>query len=168
MDVKAIIKNQDTSAFSDLNDDDFDSALIELVYNHLYERKLDSLNYVQQVIYLCSKIEDYCQADSILEILEEPQVFHALPQIPQAFEEIGAEKTADLMREFAEIMSSLSDIESDEIPDLDMIVENWEIEEKISEIDDKIADYPDGNMRALFRAYLESNENYGKTFDSLS
>lgn len=156
--INEIIRNKDIAAM--LDDSLFEDAFIQLLYQHFYEADFSRLNHTQRILVLCTKLEDYCQADSITEIFEDG-MYGYISEMYQALLEIKAVFTAELFKEFMDITADLN-ISDGEIPDFDEAVSD-----KIYEIDSKISDYPDGLFIDLFKAYLTEKENAAELFENI-
>lgn len=147
-----IIKTKDSNSLLSLDEWDLEECLIKLVYDYFSEMPFESLNNEQKVIFLCVILEDTCQADSIFSLAED-EIFLKLPEMHKALIDIGALKTAAYLNEFINLIPN-DTFEHSKIPEWNWFFENSEREEKISEIDSKIADYPDGYMRTIYHNYI--------------
>ena len=145
-----IVEAQDINALFKLNDNsDFSIALHEILVNR-YEKSTDNLNPIELNLFLAMHLENAGQADSILTFLQEwfPQysekVIHSLT-------EIGAIKSSKIIKQAVDILpkdgswffNSSNETEQNFMRKLDVAFSN----------------YPDGNMRDLYRNYADKNRD---------
>lgn len=164
--IKSIIESKDVNALLSLDEYDFGDFLTELNYTYFSEMPFEKLNHEQKVLFLCMKLEDACQADTITSLAEDGDMLLKLPEIRSAHEEIGAPETAGLIQNFIDLLPD-NTFEASVIPDWDWFFENEEREDKISEIDGDITDYPDGVMRNVFRRYCSDKSVAEKILSGL-
>lgn len=149
-----IIETKNVAAFIDLNDNDMESCFIELFYQYFYEMGFQNLNSIQKTLFLCMVLEDHCQADGILSLTEEEELFFLLPQMVKALSDIEALNTANAVQRFIDFLPN-GTFENHVIPEWGwfMADENYNVIEKI---DSDICNYPDGLLRGLYRKFLLS------------
>ena len=140
-----IISDKDVNRLLALSDDDKESFLIHLMYNCFCNMQLDEMNHAQRTLYLAMKLEDSCQADSLVSLAEEKEVFLALNDMKAALLELGAMKTAGLLAEFILL------VPDNTVPEWSWFDERTDV---IDKIDSEIGDYPDGAMRKLYVKYI--------------
>ncbi len=150
--ISDIITSRDEAAFANLSEYEMSDCFIELMYNHFYSMEFEAMNHTQKTLFLCMVLEDHCQADGILSLTEEENLFFLMPEMKGALTEISAVKTAQALQEFIDYMPQQT-FENHIIPEWD-----WFMDEKNSEviesIDSKISNYPDGLLRVLYREYV--------------
>lgn len=156
--AKKIIETKDVNSFSRLNDEDMESCFIELLYQHFYKMPFQELNYVQRTLFLCMVLEDHCQADGILSVTEEDELFFLLPQTKKALLDIQAPNTAKALQEFMDFLPD-GTFEKQIIPEWDWFMDK-ENRTVIERIDSEISDYPDGLMRGLYRKFVLSMPDF--------
>lgn len=147
-----IILNEDVEKLHALSDDEKEELMSELVYEYLPTKSLKEMNEVQKTLYLAWTLEDACQADSLLSLSEEEELFLALPETKKALEALGAFQSAALLSEFIALLPVGS------IPEWDWFFEE-EREDIIERIDGGLCDYPDGVMCDFYITYLSKPEN---------
>lgn len=144
-----IISEKDVKSLLDLSDNDKENFLIYFMYNRLCNIPLDEMNHAQRTLYLAMKLEDACQADSLLSLSEEEEVFLALNDMKSALDELGAVKTAKALEGF------ISLVPENKVPEW-----SWFFEEErgaiIERLDGEISDYPDGLMSELYVKYISN------------
>ena len=140
-----IISERDVNTLLDLGDNDKENFLIYFMYNRLCNIPLAEMNHSQRTLYLAMKLEDACQADSLTSLVEEKDVFLALPEMKSALEELGAVKTADLLGKLILI------VHENTVPEWSWFDENADV---IELLDGDIADYPDGLMKNFYLKYI--------------
>lgn len=156
-DVKRIIETGDAAAFRALNEEDMESCLIELLYQHFYRMDFQQLNPVQKTIFLCMVLEDHCQADGLLSVTDDENLFFLLPQMKSALLAIQAPATAEALQEFIDFLPE-GTFTNRCLPEWEWFMEP-ENSAVCKEIDDRISNYPDGLMRGLYRKFLLSAES---------
>lgn len=159
-----IIKNKDVRSLVALGTRDAANVCVSLVYSHF--SKYDSLNHEQKILLLCVRLEDACQADSILSLSEEEELFLRLPDICKAHEEIGAPKTAALIKQFMDLLPEET-FSSSKVPAWEWFFEDEARNQKINDIDGQICNYPDGFMRELYHRYLAKDGVAAKLFENI-
>ena len=150
--ISYIIKTKKYEIIKELKCSELYDLIIELNYNYYSKMNYEELNSEQKTLYLCMSLEDACQADSIIS-LRENKIMYLMPEMYEALLEIGATKTAELIKEFMELLPKKC-FENKKLPDIDWFFENEKRTKQIQDIDDKIADYPDGNMKNLYQKYI--------------
>ena len=128
--------------------------LIALQYQYFLSMPFEKLNPVQRLFSLCMRLEDSCQADSILSLTEEKEDFLRLPQMYRAYLEMGAPKTAQAIRRMIGLMPERT-FEDGIVPEWEWFFADPEREKQIKAIDNEIAGYPDGVMHELYKSYLQ-------------
>lgn len=128
--------------------------LIALQYRHLILVPFEKLNPTQQLFCLCMRLEDACQADSILSLTDEKADFLRLPRMYEAYLEMGAPKTARALRRMIGLMPE-GTFEEGIVPEWKWFFADPKREKQIKEIDSEIAGYPDGVMHELYKSYLQ-------------
>lgn len=156
-----IIRDRDFEALTALSDSEKEDFLITLVYDHLSEKPLAEMNEVQRTLFLASRLEDVCQADSLPSLSEDEEVFLALPEIKAAYEKLGAVKTAELLGEFIKLVPDGT------VPEWEWFFEP-ERKDIINRIDSAICNYPDGVMRNFYTAYISDPRNAELLLDGLA
>lgn len=154
--IRKIIRDQDTETFCSLNEDDMDSCFIELLYKHFYKMGFQKLNDIQKTLFLCMVLEDHCQADGVLSLTEENEIFFLLPEIHQALLDIQAPKTAAMLQKFIDFMPT-GTFKNGIIPEWDWFMDDANAP-VFKDIDSVISDYPDGLMRGLYRDFILSDK----------
>ena len=145
-----IVEEQDIDSLFLLKDNsDFSIALHEILVNK-YEKSHDNLNPIELNLFLTMHLENAGQADSILTFLQEwfPQYSD---NVIKSLKQIGAVKSSEIIRQAVEILpkdgswfyNSASEIEQD----------------LMSKLDREFSNYPDGNMRDLYRQYADKHRN---------
>ena len=112
-----------------------------------------NMTHPQRVIFLCVMIENAGQADMISEFFESYPTYY--DEVVSALTEIGAVKSAELIR------SAINLIPKEGVFSLDEESEEWE---KIMDIDEKFAFYPDGLLAILYFCYVHKHK---KDFEDL-
>ncbi len=156
-----IISNHDTKRLLALNDSEKENFLLTLIYDYLSGKSLAEMNEVQKTLFLASRLEDACQADSLVSLSEDGEIFLALPEIKGAYEKLDAFKTAELLGEF------ISLVPGGVIPEWDWFFEP-ERKDIINRIDGGICDYPDGVMSHLYIEYISLPKNAEMLLDGLA
>lgn len=157
-----IVKNKNVSLFKSLNKKEFDQVLIKLQYDYFCYIPFEKLNHEQRVLYLCMSLEDACQADTIFSLYEDG-IMLQMPAIYDALMEIGAPKTAKLVKEFINLLPE-NTFKDMKLPDQNWFWETFEREEQIGNIDREISNYPDGNMREIYYQYVMKDDIAEKLF----
>ena len=116
-----------------LEEDEADGFLIALQYQHFLSMPFEKLNPTQRLFSLCMRLEDLCQADSILSLADGKEDFLRLPQIYEAYIEMGAPKTAQAIRRMIELMPERT-FEDGAVPAWDWFFADPERERQIKEI----------------------------------
>ncbi|MGN1102363.1 MAG: hypothetical protein ACI4RG_09235 [Huintestinicola sp.] len=147
MDIEKIISQKDHTALLQLDDDSLDDLLMQLIYESFGEAFPERLNDVQMNIYLCSRLEDSVQADTLYSFVEDGMGEY-LVRTAEAYENIGAPETAALIRKAAELIPQ--EVIDGEEPDDELL-------DKLMELDSSIGDYPDGIMRDIYRQYARAH-----------
>lgn len=147
-----IIENKDTYELL-VSRDDFEFILVKLVYSKYINIPFKDLNYTQRVLFLCMRLEDCCQVDSIYRFIEDGLAFY-IEDTVKAFEQIGANETAVLMRRLAEILPKAV-LEGDEnaVHEFLFHCDDVNLKIEIDKIDAEISDYPDGALNDLYYEY---------------
>lgn len=159
-DFQEIISKHDTKRLLALGDSEKENFLLVLIYDYLSEKPLAELNEVQRTLFLASRLEDVCQADSLPSLSEDEEIFLALPEIKTAYEKLGAVKTAELLGEFISIVPA-------------GVVPEWEWfsaperKDIINKIDGGICNYPDGAMSRYYVEYISVPQNAEMLLDGL-
>lgn len=159
-DFQDIISKHDTKRLLSLGDSEKENFLLVLIYDHLSEKPLAELNEVQKTLFLASRLEDICQADSLSSLSEDEEIFLALPEIKTAYETLGAVRTAELLGEFIRLVP-------------EGFVPEWkwfsapERKDIIKRIDGEICDYPDGVMSNYYIEYMSMPQNAEMLLDGL-
>lgn len=156
-DVKRIIETGDAAAFRALNEEEMESCLIELLYQHFDRMDFQQLNPVQRTIFLCMVLEDHCQADGLLSLTDDENLFFLLPQIKSALLAIEAPATAEALQEFIDFLPA-GTFENHCMPEWDWFMEP-ENSAVFEEIDSRISSYPDGLLRGLYRKFVLSADS---------
>lgn len=156
-DVKRIVETGDAAAFRTLNEEDMESCLIELLYRHFYWMDFQQMNSVQKTIFLCMVLEDHCQADGLLSLTDDENLFFLLPQMKSALLAIEAPATAAALQEFIDFLPE-GTFANRCMPEWEWFIEP-ENSPVFEEIDSRISEYPDGLMRGLYRKFLLSAES---------
>lgn len=146
-----IISNGDVKHLLALSNDEKQDFIMQLMYGSLGNMQLDEMNHAQRTLYLAMRLEDTCQADALPSLSEEEEIFLALPEMKSALEELGAVKTAELLKEF------ISLVPVDVVPEWDWFFAD-ERKSIISRLDSEISSYPDGLMSGLYVAYISKPE----------
>lgn len=149
--LRDIIKAKDTKRLLALEARNVVNVCAELVYSYFLE--YERLNHQQKVLYLCVKLEDACQADTILSLSEDEALFLHMPDICKAYEEIGAPKTAVLINQFIELLPA-GTFTNSTIPEWKWFFEDQARSQTINEIDGQICNYPDGVMKNIYHSYV--------------
>lgn len=147
-----IILNEDVEKLLALSADEKEELMSELVYEYLPAKSLTKMNEVQKTLYLAWTLEDACQADSLLSLSEEEELFLALPETKKALEALGAFQSAALLGELIALLPAGI------VPEWDWFFEE-EREDIIERIDSKLCDYPDGVMCDFYITYCSKPEN---------
>lgn len=150
--IRGIIENQDVKGLLALDDGEKEELLFELIYDRLTEKPLAEMNETQKTLYLASKLEDVCQADSLPSMSENEEIFLALPDIKLSLERLGAVKTAGFLEKF------ISLVPAGTVPEWEWFFEA-ERKDIIAQIDSGICNYPDGTMLKLYVAYISDPQN---------
>lgn len=136
-----------------LDADGLRELLNELMYEHWIEMPCDKLNEVQRVLFLCLSLEDACQADSLLSLTDNEDVFFALPELCAHLQTLGAIETARALQGFVGLLPKKTFS--------DRVMPAWEWFGKsklrawrIKKYDARISDYPDGAMKVLYHRYI--------------
>ncbi len=158
--INNIIKTKDALTLSNLNEYDMISFLIELVHNHYYDMPFESMNDEIKILFSCWTLENFCQADYILDITEEEALFFNMKETCNALRKINAPKTADELQKFIDIMPE-GTFENRVIPAWEWFFEE-ERKNIIKSINSEISNYPDGLMRGLYHKYIISDINIAK------
>ena len=146
-----IISNGDVQHLLALSNDEKQDFIMKLMYGPLSSMQLDEMNHVQRTLYLAMRLEDTCQADALPSLSEEEEIFLALPEMELALEELGAMKTAELLKEF------ISLVPAGIVPEWNWFFAN-ERKSIIGRLDSEISSYPDGLMSGLYVAYISKPE----------
>lgn len=150
--IRGIIENQDVKGLLALDNGEKEDFLFALIYDCLTEKSLAEMNETQKTLFLASKLEDVCQADSLPSLSEDEEIFLALPDIKISLERLGAVKTAGLLEEF------MSLVPAGTVPEWEWFFEA-ERKDIIAQIDSGICNYPDGTMINLYVAYISDPQN---------
>lgn len=156
-----IIRDRDFEALTALSDSEKEDFLITLVYDHLSKKPLAEMNEVQKTLFLASRLEDTCQADSLPSLSEDEEIFLALPDIKAVYEKLGAVKTAEFLGEFIGL------VPANTVPEWDWFFAS-ERKEIINRLDSAICSYPDGVMRNFYTAYISDPRNAKLLLDGLA
>lgn len=151
-----IIRERDAATLCALNEDDLWDVLMCLWCDHFHDMPLAELNEVQLRYFLCMELENTCQADSILNLTDEDDIFFSLPRMYQSLLEIGAPQTAQALKEFMELMPD-GTFDSRVMPEWKWFFADPEREKEIAQIESIIADYPDGPMIDLYYRGITSD-----------
>lgn len=154
--INKIIKKQDAKALLGLSDDASVDFLITLTHDYFYEIPLDELNNEQRTVFLCMAFDETCQADGILSLTEDENVFFSLYETYNALLSIGAAKTADELKRFIELMPE-NTFEERIMPEWDWFFADSEREKLIKEIDSAASGYLDGLISDLLWSYCISD-----------
>ncbi len=156
-----IISKHDTKRLLALGDSEKENFLLVLNYDYLSAMPLSELNEVQKTLFLASRLEDVCQADSLPSLAEDAKIFLALPEIKSAYEKLGAVKTAALLDEF------ISLVPEGFVPEWEWFSEPQR-KDIINRIDGGICDYPDGVMSRYYVEYISVPKNAEMLLDGLA
>ena len=111
-------------------------------------QNLASMCYSKKVLALCMMLEDCGQADTILEFFDEYPNY--IDETIGALEEIGAPKSAEIIRKAKKILPtnglSFFDVADDVM---------WK---SMKELDSEFSRYPDGPTDILYRKYAEKHK----------
>ena len=155
--IQSIITQKDVTAMCGMGEYDMISVLIELTYQHFYNTPIEDLNEEQRAIFLCIALEDHIQADGLLSLTDEEELFFLMPDMRKALLRLGAPQTAEALQEFIDLMPA-GTFENRVMPEWKWFFETKERENKISQIDTFIGDYPDGVMRKMYRRYITADK----------
>lgn len=155
--IRRIISQKDSDALCSLDEYDMTEILIELTYQHYYNMPEEDLNEEQKTIFLCMALEDHVQADGILSLTDEEELFFLLPDMRKALLKLGAPRTAEALQGFMDLMPA-GTFENRVMPAWKWFFETRERENKISQIDTFIGGCPDGVMRKIYRRYITADE----------
>lgn len=155
--IKRIISQKDANVMCGMDEYDMVSVLIELTYQHYYNMPVENLNEEQKTIFLCMALEDHVQADGILSLTEEDELFFLMPDMCKALLRLGAPQTAEALQEFLDLMPA-GTFEHRVMPEWKWFFETKEREKRISQIDTFIGDYPDGVMRKIYHRYITADK----------
>lgn len=156
----SIILDRDAKGLIALDRSEKEDFLFTLIYDHLADMPIDEMNETQKTLFLASRLEDTCQADALLSLSEDEEVFLALPEIKNSLERLGAFKTAEFLDEFISLLPV------GEVPEWDWFFEA-ERDDIIKKIDSGICNYPDGPMRDLYIDYISNPENANRLLMNL-
>lgn len=160
-----IIQKQNFSEILNFEIDEFEDFIMKLMYNYFSKMKYQDLNQQQKIIYLCMKLEDACQADSILSLYENDMML-LLPEMYDSFIDIGANKTAKLIKDFIDILPQ-DTFTLSKLPEWDYFFEKEETKNKIGDIDKQISDYPDGLLINLYYKFVHIENNAQQLIENL-
>lgn len=146
-----IISNGDVKHLLALSNDEKQDFIMQLMYGPLSNMQLDEMDHAQRTLYLAMRLEDTCQADALPSLSDEEEIFLALPEMKSALEELGAVKTAELLKEF------ISLVPVGVVPEWDWFFAD-ERKSIIGRLDSEISSYPDGLMSSLYVAYISEPE----------
>lgn len=145
-----IVKDRDIDSLFLLNDnDDFSIALYEILNNQC-DYKPHTLNPTQRVLFLCMHLENAGQADSILGFLQEDFPEYAIEAVI-ALNEIGATKSAELIRQAVELLPENGSCFFDHADESSQTL--------MGKFDSEFSSYPDGLMSDLYRKYADNHRN---------
>lgn len=156
-----IIECQDVNGLLSLNDGEKEDFLFAVIYDYLAAMPLAEMNETQKTLFLASRLEDACQADSLLSLSEDEKVFLALPEMKCALEKIGSVKTARLLDEF------ISLVPESFVPEWEWFFEE-ERKDIIQKIDSGICNYPDGAMRDRYIEFISDRKNAEQLLTTLA
>lgn len=140
----------------------FLDMLMELDYSFLSKINRNELNNVQKTLFYCILLEDAVQADSIINLLEDGIIYDELKDISDAYKEIGATKTSNLVNKLKDLLNNYKDdIDSENIA----FLENEELYKKVTDIDNEICDYPDGIIADIYYNYFYNEEKINELFN---
>ncbi|MBX7227075.1 MAG: hypothetical protein K1X55_13660 [Chitinophagales bacterium] len=145
-----IVEEQDIESLFQLADNsDFSIALHEILVNK-YEKSPDNLNPIELNLFLAMHLENAGQADSILSFLQEwfPQYSD---RVISSLKEIGAIKSSEIIMKAVEILPKDGS--------WFFISANEEEQNLMGKYDSEFSNYPDGNIRDLYRQYADKNRN---------
>ena len=148
--MNKIAQEQDFDALFSLKDNsDFSITLHEILKNR-YQNSKNALSSTQLNLFLCMHLENAGQADDIFCFLQDWFPNYST-EIVRALNEIGAIKSAELIKQAIEMLpengSSFYDVADESSQAL------------MSKLDSEFANYPDGSMPDLYRKYAENNRN---------
>ncbi|MBR6563696.1 MAG: hypothetical protein IKK70_07150 [Clostridia bacterium] len=161
-DPQKIIKAKDAKALCKLNSEDFNGLAIALVYDYYLDMPFESLNADQKTLFLCMSVEDSCEADGILSLLENENVFFALPEAVDELFKISSPITAKALDKFIDLMPK-GTFENRVMPEYEWFSENAEREEAAENIEAEITEYPDGYTGELLWEYFASSIDRAKS-----
>lgn len=159
--VTEIIEQNDYLRLMELNEDEMEDVLIDLLYNHLYKKPIESMNENQLDLFLLMTLEDHCQADGLDSLSEEEELFFRMEFTYNALLRINAPQTAAALKAFIDMLPEGA-MANRVIPDWKDWFMNDANRNKIREIDSNISSYPDGLMRTLYAAYIKNNADFAK------
>lgn len=155
--IKRSISQKDAAVMCGMDEYDMTEMLIELTYQYYYNMPVEDLNEEQRTIFLCMALEDHVQADGLLSLTDEEELFFLMPDMCKALLRLGAPQTAKALQEFIDMMPA-GTFENRVMPEWKWFFETKERENKISQIDTLIGDYPDGVMRKIYRRYITAGK----------
>ncbi|MBQ8569539.1 MAG: hypothetical protein IJ446_10025 [Oscillospiraceae bacterium] len=145
--LKDIVNNKDHNAASRLDESDFMEVFYELIYGNYSEMDINEMNDIQRKIYLCPRLEDSVQADSLYSFIEDGLGYY-LKETAETFRMLGAVKTSDILDKVAEAVPE-NVLNGDE-PDEKL----WD---KLMKYDSIIGDYPDGPLTKIYFKFAQEN-----------
>lgn len=160
MNIKDIIKNKDVQKFRECMTRDFSKCFIVLRYDFLDSISYENMNSLQQTLYLCSLLDDACQADTIINFWDDDETgenFFLLPDTAEALRRIDAAISAGTLLKLINYMPA-GTFENKKMPEQKWFDadENYKF---FMGIDSVIANYPDGNITDLCRKYVMAIDN---------
>lgn len=144
-----------------LNADDLREVLNELMYSRFIEKPFDTLNGVQRTLFLCITLEDTCQADGILGLTDNEDVFFALPELCAVLKKLGAPKTARALQKFMKLLPE-DTFSKRVMPEWAWFFESTAREKRIKKYDARISGYPDGAMKTIYHRYVAETPSAAK------
>lgn len=148
-----IINEVDYKAMFDLQEDrDFGFVLSMILHKYHDLDDLRKLPHSHKVLFLCKLIEDYCQADFILNFFEEDfsryseDAYNALIEFNAPLSAKAFNEVRKIVSENTGVMNHSEDISA-------------EISDKLNEYDSIICNYSDGHFSKLYREYAEKNRS---------
>ncbi len=144
-----------------LNEDDLREVLNELMYSRFIEKPFDELNEVQRTLFLCITLEDTCQADGILGLTDNEDVFFALPELYMLLKQLGAPKTARALQKFMGLLPKET-FADHVMPEWAWFFESPAREKRIKKYDARIGGYPDGSMKTIYHRYIAETPSAAK------
>lgn len=143
-----IAEAEDIDALFLLEDNAYFTITLHKMLCNRYEKSPNALNQVELNLFLAIHLENVGQSDSILTVLQEWFPQHA-STVVNALTEIGAIKSAELIRQAVEILPEDGSWFFEKSSESD--------ENLMSNLDRDFSNYPDGDITILYRRYAEEN-----------